>query len=237
MPLRIAADVHRGDDLPAPVADRRGDRHQPHFEFLIDDGPALLTDLRDRRLQFRRIGDRARRVRADSALRERLVERRVVECGQQHAAHRRTVRGQPAADRQIDRHDLVRRHAQHVDDLGAIEHGGRTAFVDARGQLFHHGLREIPERHRRQIGEAEFENLRREPEQPAVGLDVAERLQREQDAARARAREAGGRRDFGQRLLGTLRIERADHREAARKRLDVGIAGFLNVFGGHEQSE
>ena len=68
----------------------------------------------------------------DAALRERLVGFGVVERGQQHAAHRRAVRGQPAANRQVDRHDLAGRHAQHVDDLGAVEHGRRAARGSAR---------------------------------------------------------------------------------------------------------
>jgi hypothetical protein len=130
-------------------------------------------------------------------------------------------------DRQIDRHDLVRRHAQHIHNLGAVEHGRRAAFVHLRGQFLHDRLGEIPERHRRQIREAEVQNFRRETEQAPFGFDITERLQGQQDAARAGAREAGRGGDVGERLFGALRVERANHRAAARERLHIGVARFV----------
>ncbi|CAM2137905.1 hypothetical protein PT2222_100021 [Paraburkholderia tropica] len=226
--LSVAADVHRGDHAALAVADRRRDRNQPAFQFLIDDRPALRAHLPDDLLELVLVGDRARRVRVERRGAERGVERVVVERGQQHAAHRRAIGGQAAADREVDRHDLVRGHAQHVDDFGAVEHRRRAAFVDRGREFFHDRLGQIPERHRREVREAEVENLGREPEQPAFGLDVAERLQREQDAARARAREAGGGGDVGERLLGVRGVERPDHGESARERLHVGVA---RLFG------
>jgi len=71
------------------------------------------------------------------------------------------------------------------------------------------------------IQKAEIEDLWREAKEPPFCFDVAERLEREQDAPCARAREAGGGGDVGQRLFGVLRIERADHGEAARERLNI----------------
>lgn len=54
-------------------------------------------------------------------------------------------------------------------------------------EIFHYRFGQIPEGHRRQIGEAEVENLRRQLKETPVGLDIPERLQRQKDAARAGA--------------------------------------------------
>src|SRR5207249_1055585 len=54
---------------------------------------------------------------------------------------------------------------------------------------------------------------------------------REQDAARAGTREARALRHLRQRLARRLRAERADHRQPARERLHIGVAGARR-FGG-----
>ena len=56
--------------------------------------------------------------------------RRSGQAGQQHPAHGRAVGRQARAHAQRDAHDLVGGHAQHIDDVGAVEHGGRTRFLD-----------------------------------------------------------------------------------------------------------
>ena len=117
----------------------------------------------------------------------------VVQVGQQQAAHRRAVGRQARAHAQADAHDLVRRHAHHVDDVGGVQHRGRARLLHLLHQRFHHRLGAVPDRHRREVGKAQVEDARRQREELAVALHIAQRLQREQDAARAGAREAAWR--------------------------------------------
>jgi hypothetical protein len=84
---------------------------------------------------------------------------------------------------------LLGRHAQHVDDVGRIQHRGRARLLHLLHQRLHHRLGAVPDRHRREVREPEVEDARREREELAVGHHIAQRLQREQDAPRARPRE------------------------------------------------
>jgi hypothetical protein len=68
-------------------------------------------------------------------------------------------------------------------------------------QVFHHRLGQVPERHGRQVGKAQVEDARRQAKQLAVTFHIAQRLQREQDAPRAGAGQAGVRGHLAQRLL------------------------------------
>ncbi len=53
------------------------------------------------------------------------------------------------------------------------------------------------------------------------------RLQRQQDTARARAAQPAASGHFGQRLPGCAGAERADHLQAARKRLHIAVSGLV----------
>ena len=70
-----------------------------------------------------------------------------------------------------------------------------TAAEDDRAhlfhQVFHQGVGQVPERQRRQVGKAQVEDARCEAKELAVTLHITQRLQREQDAARPGAGQAG----------------------------------------------
>ena len=72
----------------------------------------------------------------------------------------------------------------------------------------------------------QVKDARRQPEPLAVALHIAQRLQRQQDAPGARARQARAAGHFTQGLLGRGGAERADHLQPARKRLHVAVTGF-----------
>ncbi len=199
----------------------------PFLQFLIVLRPAARADVGNQRLQLVDVGHGAARARFQRGVAQHAVERVVIEPRQQHAPHRRAIGRQPAADGQVDRHDLACRHAQHVDDLGAVEHGDRAAFMHRLRERLHDRLGQVPERHRGQVGEAEIEDLGREPELAAIGLHIAQPHQREQDTPRAGPREAAGLGDLGQRLGGVAGVERADHGQPACEGLHIAVARLL----------
>src|SRR2546425_504078 len=89
-------------------------------------------------LQCRQVGDGARGERTALGGIQPLAHLVGGQVRQQHAAHRRAVGRQPAAEAQVDAHDLVRRHAQHVDDVAAFEHRGRARLLHIGDQRLHH---------------------------------------------------------------------------------------------------
>jgi hypothetical protein len=94
-----------------------------------------------------------------------------------------------------------------------------------RRQRLHGWLGQIPDGHGRQIGKAQIQNARRQPKSPPVAADVAQRLQREQDAPGAGAGQAAARGYFSERLLGRCGAEAGDDLQAPRKGLHVAVAG------------
>jgi len=101
------------------------------------------------------------------------------------------------ADAQRHRHDPAARHAQHIDDGLAVEHGHRAALVDAPRQVLEQGLARS-EMFRCQIAEAEFEDAG-SGEGAADLSNVAEMLQRQHQASR-HARESCARCAISARL-------------------------------------
>src|SRR5476649_766821 len=67
----------------------------------------------------------------------------------------------------------VLRLATHVDDVAAIEHGGRAGLAQLGGQLFEDRLGLAPDGQRRQVGVAEVEHLGRQAELASGAFHVA----------------------------------------------------------------
>ena len=155
--------------------------------------------------------------------------------GRQHAAHGRDPGRQAAAHGQVDGHDLVRGQAQDVDHVGAFQHRHGTGLARLLGHFLHVRQRQVPQRRGGQVGVAQLQDARREREPAVLDGDVAQVLQRQQDA-RAGARQAGHGRDFGQRHLRAVGAERPDHGQAAREGLHVAVAGLLGVLLGHRSA-
>ena len=130
-------------------------------------------------------------MRSDLSRRQISASSRIAEL---HAAERGVEGRQAAADRQRRRHDAARRDARHIDDLGALQDRAGAGFAEPLAQLFHQRQRAVDPVLRREIGEAEFEDARRQRERAAVLHDIAERGQRAQHAPRGRARQIGDAR-------------------------------------------
>jgi hypothetical protein len=86
-------------------------------------------------------------------------------------------------------------------------------------------VRAAPPRLRGEIRIAELERLRLQPEIPPVAVDVAERLQRQEEAPRRAAREADRFRDFRERQPRPLLAEGLDDGKAA-----LGSASTASPF-------
>ena len=156
---------------------------------------------------------------ADLRAREVGVERRR-ERGQQDAAHRGRVGREARADVDRDAHDARGGDAADVDDLVAVEHRHRAGLADLRREPLEVRLGDLGQAQARQVRVAELEHARGEREVLAVAAHVAEVDQREQEAARGRAREVRAAGDVGERQLRVVGAERADDREAALQGLD-----------------
>jgi hypothetical protein len=87
--------------------------------------------------------------------------------------------------------------------------------VDLGDEALEVRLGDLGQRLAGEVRVAELEDARSQRELLAVGADVAEVGQREQEAARGGAREAGAAGDVAQRELGVVGTERADDGEAA----------------------
>jgi DNA-binding transcriptional LysR family regulator len=131
----LAADVERRHRLAGAVGDRRRHRHQPFFQFLVHQrtspacAPAHLG-----RSAFTSVSVYLVRAVGVEACRH-FMQFGVGQGRQQHAAHRRAIGRQARAHAQADAHDLVRGHAQHVDDVRAsstaAEHDSFTSPTSA----------------------------------------------------------------------------------------------------------
>jgi hypothetical protein len=216
---RLHREVDRGDDATAAVADRRGDRPQARFELLVDDRVALLAHAGKLRLELRACGDRLVGQRHQLELVEELGALALLQAGQKHAPHRGGVGRQPGAHADHHIHDPARRHAGDIDHGLAVEDGDRRGLANLLDEPLEVRLGHVRQSERREVGEAELEHPGRQRETPAGLLHVAEALEREHEAARCRARELAGAGDVAQRhRLGA--VQRADHRQPARERLD-----------------
>ncbi len=162
--------------------------------------------------------------RADVGAGEVGVELVVGECREQDPAHRGRVGREAGADVDRDAHDPAGGDAADVDDVVAVEHGHRARFADLGGEPLEVRLGDLGQAQAREVRVAELEDARGQRELLAVGADVAEVGQREQEAARGGAREAGAAGDVAQRELGVVGAERADDGEAALERLDEVVA-------------
>ena len=210
----VRGDVDGGDDAAAAVADRRGDRAQPLLELLVDERPALARGRGRARRAARPASSIACAVSGrELGAGEVGVELVVAQRREQHAAHRGRVGGEARADVDRDAHDPAtsgrgrrrrsrRRRAPRPSDDSRTSAASRSRCGSATS-----GRRQA-----RQVRVAEVEHARRERELLAVGADVAEVGEREQEAARGGAREAGAAGDVGQRQLGVVGAEGADHR-------------------------
>ena len=111
--------------------------------------------------------------------------------------------------------------ALDVDDLVAVENRDGRRLVDLPGEALEVRLGDLGQRKARKVRVAELEHARGQGEVPAVGSDVAEPLECQQEAPRRGAGEPGRPRDLGERQTRSGRPQRADHRQAASERLNV----------------
>ena len=211
----VRGDVDRGDHAAARVADRRRDRAQALLELLVDQRPALLAD----RARARRAASSALSIARAvsgriSARCEVGVERRR-QRREQDAAHRGRVGREARADVDRDAHDARGGDAADVDDLVAVEHRHRAGLADLRREPLEVRLGDLGQAQARQVRVAELEHARGQREVLAVAAHVAEVDQREQEAARGRAREVRAAGDVGERQLRVVGAEGADDRQAA----------------------
>jgi hypothetical protein len=77
--------------------------------------------------------------------------------------------------------------------LLAVQHADGTVLPHPVAEPLSDALRAAPPWQGRQIGIAELQGLRPQPKHAPGLLDIAELFEREQEAARGRAVEAGGR--------------------------------------------
>ncbi len=231
----LAADVEGRHRLPQAVGERCGDGDQAFFQLLVHQAPALRARLANALQQGGQVGGGVGGVALQGQGGQAALQLVVGQAGQQHAAHGSPGCRQARAHAQAGAHDLVGGHAQHVDDVQAIEHGGRGRFAHLLHQVFHQRLGQVPQRQRRQVGKAQVEDARREAKELAVTFHITQRLQREQDAARPGAGQAGVRRHLAQGLLGCAGAEGADHFQPTRERLHIAVAR-LGGGGGRGQA-
>ena len=92
------------DDAVAEILDGHRDRAQSDLELLIDERVLPVADARRPPRRARSsVDDRAMRERHELDAAQVGGEIRSDQAGEQHAAHRRAVRGQAAADAEVDR--------------------------------------------------------------------------------------------------------------------------------------
>ena len=148
--------------------------------------------------------------------------------GQHGAAHRRGIRGKAGADPDLDGHDPSRLHTGDVDDVVAVEDGGRRRLPELGGQGLEVRLRDIGQAEGREERVAEREHARGQREEWSVAPDEAERLEREQEAPCAGPGLAGAPGDVAQGEVTVLGVEGADDVERLRDGLDhVGADAWL----------
>ena len=198
----------------------RGDGDEPFLELLVDDRVARGADLVQLVAQLVGVGHRSRQVGLQRGACQVGLELVVRQAGEQHLAHRGRVRGHPAADVDRQGHHGRRGDADDVDDVLAVEHGCLAGLVDLRHEALQVRERDVGEAKAGEEAVAELQDAGRQPERAAVGLDVAELDQRDQEAPRGRAGQPGGDRQLGDRLDRRVRAERADDVQPALQRLD-----------------
>ncbi|MCY1347001.1 hypothetical protein D9M69_330990 [compost metagenome] len=126
----MGADVQRGEHLAGRVAHRHRHRAQADFQFLIDDHPALPTNLGDAFAQRFRGVQGAAGLHLQVGMGQVLLERRIVEAGEQDAAHRGAVGRQPAAHAEVHRDEPLRsRRTGDVEDLVAFQGRHRAGLA------------------------------------------------------------------------------------------------------------
>ncbi len=186
------------------------------------------ADTIEQRLQ---IGDGLRGVGLDPLRLQPPPDFGFIEIAEQDPSQGGMQGRQPAADRQRCRHDAAGRHACDIDAVIALQDRGRAGFAEAFAQLAHQGQRAIDPALRREVGEAEIEDLRRQREHPAILLDIAELGEGAQHASRGGPREVRDPCRLRQGHRRPLPAERAKHREALGQRrhefLVLGIAFTL----------
>ncbi len=145
---------------------------------------------------------------------------RRVERGQQHLALRADHGREPGADLDPERDDLRHRDPGDVDDVAAVELADRGRLAGDRDQVAHVRPGHLPQAERADVRHAELEHPRGQAEHVAVGADVPELGQREQDPPGRRPGQVAGGGDLGQRQPRPVGAERPDHVQPAGQRLD-----------------
>ena len=109
----------------------------------------------------------------------------------------------------------------------AIEHDSDVRATEP----LHVRAGDVPQPLRPDVGDAELEHPRRERERAAVGPDVAQLRQRQQDPAGRRPGQPRRGGDLGERRRRAAGPERGDHLEPAGQRLDEVGSGALARHG------
>ena len=171
-------------------------------------------------------------VRID--LGEVLLELLGGEVGEQDAAHAGAVRGETAADVEVDGHDAVDLGAGDVDDVFAVERGDGEGFAEGGGHALEDGLGGAGEGVRRGVGVREGEHARAEGVAGAVFCAGEAKLgEGVEAAADGGAGEPGLDAELGDGHLRRLLGEGLNDDESAGEGgHEVGVAGVDVERGG-----
>jgi hypothetical protein len=135
--------------------------------------------------------------------------------GEDHPPHRGDMGRETGADGDRRGHDAARGHPGDVHDVVAVEYAQGRRLPCVLHQLLQMRLGDLGQREARQVGVAEFEDARGEPIGAAVGADVSEVGQRQQEAAGGGAGQSAGAGDFAEGEFGVVCVEGADDGKAA----------------------
>src|SRR5690606_38136831 len=226
-------DVERRDSPPGPVAQGRGHRADRGREFLVGQRPAGGPHVAQRRLQFLRVGVRARLHAGAAGHGQHLRQLGWGQCGQQDLAQRGDGRREPGADVHPQRNDLGHRDAGDVDDVGTVQLGDRRGFAGTRDQPLHVRPGDLPQPHGAHVRHSELHDPRGERESVVVGPGVAELLKGEEDAPCGGPGQARFGGHLGQRHHWTVGTESPDHVEAPGERFDEVRVAASTGHGDH----
>ncbi|EGE61066.1 hypothetical protein RHECNPAF_1260045 [Rhizobium etli CNPAF512] len=217
---RRRADIDRRDRFAAIVFNGDGDRAEADFQLLIDDGITLGADAAEFGDEVLRVGLGIGSVLLQFAAGKHGASLAFGKGGEQHPAHRGAIGRQAAAWGEIDRHDAALRGPGDIDDFGAVEHRGRGALAGAFREKIEMRLQQRRQRRRCEIGMAKPQNLRRQREELAVIIGIAELGERQQRTAHRGAVERRQLRGLGDRKPLPRLAEGFDDLQAAGEAAD-----------------
>ncbi|MCY1220463.1 hypothetical protein D9M72_324780 [compost metagenome] len=223
----MGAHVQRGQHLACGIAHRHGHRAQAHFQFLVDDHPALASDFRDAGAQPLGGVHGAAGLHLQVGVFEVVVQRGVIQRGEEDAAHGGAVGRQAAANAEVHGDQPVGRgRTGDVEDLVPFQGGHGAGFVELVAEAVEDRLGGNRQRGRGQVSMAQGQHLGQQRIGAPVGGDVAQLHQRVQAATHGGAGNLGAVADLGDGQVAFALLERMDHRQPpGQGSHEVGVAG------------